>query len=52
MKERTALPLLLPAVIFGFHFAYGLGTLAGFIPSAMQSSSTARPASSAAVSAK
>ena len=30
-RERTISALLLPWVILGFHLAYGLGTLAGFL---------------------
>jgi hypothetical protein len=52
IKERSASALLLPAVILGFHLAYGMGTLAGLISRAQQPLSAARPASSAAVSAK
>jgi hypothetical protein len=52
IKERSASALLLPAVILGFHLSYGMGTLAGLISRAQQPLSAARPASSAAVSAK
>jgi hypothetical protein len=30
-RERDSRALLLPPVILGFHTAYGLGTLAGFV---------------------
>jgi hypothetical protein len=30
IRERNFMGLLLPPVILGFHFAYGIGSLAGF----------------------
>jgi glycosyltransferase involved in cell wall biosynthesis len=51
-KERTALALLSPPVILGFHLAYGLGTVAGFLSSTKHFLSARRPATSVAASAK
>jgi glycosyltransferase involved in cell wall biosynthesis len=52
LRKRTALSLLLPPVILGFHLAYGLGTMAGFT-SIFKPSHAARTAvNSAAASAK
>jgi GT2 family glycosyltransferase len=50
LSERNAAGLLLALVIFGFHFAYGLGTLAGFFAS--QGVLPVRNASVAPLSAK
>jgi glycosyltransferase involved in cell wall biosynthesis len=42
VRERSIAALLLPLVILGFHFAYGLGTLAGFFSMFRGTSPTAK----------